>query len=117
MNDNILDIIEAAWLQPFRTKCTFARAMATPIAAAAHYGYITTELPPGDLDDEDATVFGEIWHVTPEGMDCLWNARGWCREKWGSEAPYQNAVLRTNGPARNVGGTEEPEEEAENGNV
>jgi hypothetical protein len=59
----IMDVLENAWLKPFKTKSDFAREHADLIAMAASDGLLTTKIATG--------LYQRHWLLTPKGLSLL----------------------------------------------
>lgn len=68
MNASLVNVLERAWLNPFKTKSDFARNEADVIGMAASDGLITTKIATG--------FYGRVWVITPPGLSLLYALNG-----------------------------------------
>jgi hypothetical protein len=59
----LADVLEQAWLKPFKTKSDFARDHADIVAMAASDGLLTTKVATG--------LYQRQWILTPRGLSHL----------------------------------------------
>lgn len=71
-DEELVEVLRKAWIEPFTTRCDFARGHAEVLAVAAHLRYVTTLTEP----TYDGARFGNVWRITPKGLDALWRWKG-----------------------------------------
>lgn len=64
----MLEVLEYAHQNPFKTKSNFARDYADMIAAAASEGFLTTKIA------EESYL--RVWMITPKGLSYLYALQG-----------------------------------------